>query len=199
MRRSWGLAAAACGLALAASACGVQSTGVHVASTLPFSASVLTNPPTASSAGDNAEVTLVLVSPSGTFHQVRRWVGKKPAKPVDLLQYLATTSPDDDASSLLTAVPPDLELKPTDHAHEFYIASPAKIGSVALKQMACTLDGYWREQPDDGRDKSTQFILPNGVQNGWDDCQQIFPPEPAPTTTSVRTKPGAPTGTPTGR
>jgi hypothetical protein len=175
----------AAGVTLTASACGVQPTGVHVASTIPFTASSAQNPPSATSAGSYVPVNLFLVSKSGggNPHEVTRYLPKKPSRAEDLLEPLAQISNDDEASNLTTSVPEGLQLRHTDNAHEYVILGPSP-SAIALKQMACTFDRYWRQlQPPDGQEFSTQFLLSDGSPWGWDDCHGVFgdsEPGPAP-------------------
>ncbi|GAA1972833.1 hypothetical protein [Catenulispora subtropica] len=194
MRRRWQTAAVpAAVVALTAGACGVQPTGVNVASTPLFSVSHTSDSPPASSAGGNEKVTLFLVPrDNASVYRVTRFVAKKPRQAPDLLQYLSTVTEDEQASNLDTSVPPDVELMATDSAHEFVVLNPPKLGSVALKQMACTFDAFWRQQqPYDGQKYSTQFIFPSGSKYDWDDCPSVFQDNsPGPTAPPARgTKP----------
>jgi hypothetical protein len=171
-------AAVAVAAATAVSGCGVQSTGVNVASTSPFSVPSTSSSPSASTAGGGSQaVTVYLMSKGlGYPRQATRYVRKQPASPLDLLSLMQDeeVTAEERANSLVTYVTDDIRLEPTGkHAHEYQIFSDEKPTTTALRQMACTFDLYWRMHPD-GQNPSTQFILPSGYENGWDDCAVLF-------------------------
>ncbi|MFL6115289.1 MAG: hypothetical protein ACJ786_28660 [Catenulispora sp.] len=179
-------------VATAVGGCGVQPTGVNVASTTLFSVSGSSGSPSASTAGGGSQaVTIYLMSKGlGYPREAVRYVPKPPTSPLDLLSLLKDeeVTSDDRANNLVTYVTDDIRLAPTGRqAHEFQIFSDQKPSTTALRQMACTFDLYWRAHPD-GQNFSTQFILPSGYENGWDDCQVVFGEDaPAATGKQART------------
>ena len=183
MRRWQALAALAAGVMLTAGACGVQPTGVNIASTLPFDVSSTETSPSVSSPGMTEEIQIFLMPKNGSNspHLVTRQVARKPAKATDLLEPLTEVTADDEQSGYATFVPPGVQLVPTKkNAHEYFLTGPTP-SQTGLKQIACTFDLYWRNlSPPDGQRYSTRFILEDGSDWGWDDCSGYFGPDDSP-------------------
>ncbi|MBW8806952.1 MAG: hypothetical protein AUG49_09340 [Catenulispora sp. 13_1_20CM_3_70_7] len=185
-------------VATAVGGCGVQATGVSVASTSLFSVPDSSSSPSASPPGGASQEVSIYLIPKGLGYprQVVRYLPKPPTSPLDLLPLMRDdeVTAEDRANNLVTYVTDDIRLVPTGkQAHEYQIYSDQKPSTTALRQMACTFDLYWRAHRD-GQNFSTQFILPSGYENGWDDCPVVFG-ENAPATTSKPAR--APTATAT--
>lgn len=174
MRRWQAMAGIAAGVALTAGACGVQPTGVNVASTSPFSVSQPSQAPSASSAAGSVQVRLFLVPKSpGFLHEVVHYVAKEPHTATDLVPYLREVDDDDSANNLTTSVPPGFTLEPTSSAHEYIIVGTLP-NSQAMNQLTCTFALYWRNHRD-GQKASTRFLRPDGtVYRNWDDCASLL-------------------------
>jgi hypothetical protein len=174
MRRAAAAAIVATGLALLASGCGVQPTGVNVAQTEPFNIPGSSSSQTVSPSRLNYEVDLFLYpTTNGLAKPVVRRVGSPAESISSLLEQLKTVTEDEAANGLVTYVPQDLQLMPTSNAHQYQVVTARKINTFAQQQLACTFSWYWRQHPD-GQLPSSQFIFPNGTHTDWSDCAYQF-------------------------
>ena len=180
MRRWQAIAGLAAGVALTAGACGVQPTGVNIASTSPFSVSQPSQSPSASSLGGSFQVQLFLVPKNpGYLHEVTHYVDEEPHTAVDLVPYLQELNTDDSANNLTTYVYPGFTLEPTSSAHEYIILGELP-NSQAMNQLTCTFAVYWRAHRD-GQKSSTRFLKPDKtVYRNWDDCASLLGEDPWP-------------------
>lgn len=183
MRRLVKAAAAAAGLALAATGCGVQSTGVNVAQAEPFSLSgASTSQAPSQSAAQYQMVLFFMPLTPGLPRQTVRFVTKPVRGVTDLLQQLKSSSDE----TLQTFVPPDLQLVPSPStAHQYIVQTEGKLLPAALEQLACTFSYYWRQHPDRGAEPSISLILPSGATTTWNDCTYLLGPASEPRASAI--------------
>lgn len=176
-------AAALAAVALAASGCGVQPTGVNVAQAAPFTASGSSTSQEPSQVPEPFQMVLYFIPETGGLPRQTVRASAKPATGInDLLQQLKT--PND--PTLVTYVPEDLQLIPTSNAHQYTVESDTKVGGVALDQLACTFSYYWRQHPDKGAAPSVSFIMPyGGNPTQWSDCAYLLGSSDAPKASAV--------------
>jgi hypothetical protein len=192
MRRVAAAALLAVGFALAVSGCGVQSTGVNVAQTEPFSTAAPNSSMSASPLAQRYPVRLFLFpAAAGSPREVTRYVSAQPKSAIDLA-YILRNQPQEDEDGYINKVPADLTLEQTSNAHEYRITSTSPVPPAALYQLVCTLDQYWQDRSD-GHTASTQFLYPASFPNGWQDCLNLLPDTPP--TKLVTSKPSVPTET----
>ena len=174
MRRLARAAVAATSLALVATGCGVQPTGVNIAQAGPFSASGTSSSQEPSQSAAQYQMVLYFIpATNGLPRQSVRYVTKPITGVGDLLEQLK--SPDD--PTLVTWVPQDLQLVPTSNAHQYAVQSEEKLNSAAQEQLACTFSYYWRQHPDPGAEPSISFILPGSFAGTtWNDCTYLLGP-----------------------
>lgn len=173
MRRLARAAAAAAGLALVATGCGVQSTGVNVAQAGPFTVSGTSSSQEPSQSAAPYQMVLYFIPyTNGLPRQSVRYLTKPITGVGDLLQQLKTS----DDPTLVTWVPQDLQLIPTSSAHLYIVQSEERLNSAAQEQLACTFSYYWRQHPDPGAEPSISFDLPNGTSTQWNDCAYLLGP-----------------------
>ncbi|NUP52373.1 MAG: hypothetical protein HOW97_34380 [Catenulispora sp.] len=188
--RTAAVAAVVSAVALVAGACGVQPTGVNIATTSPFSVSKAEGTsPTSAPGTDPYQVKIFLMpKTNGSAILVTRWIDKKPATAIDLLPQLWDTNiRESEAENLTTYVNPDFTLVQTKNAHE-YVIEGAEPSANALIQLTCTFDAWWRDHRDGTSEASTQFRYQGAVISTWDDCASLLGPDPSP---AGKPRPGA--------
>ncbi|GAA2062347.1 hypothetical protein GCM10009839_86850 [Catenulispora yoronensis] len=174
MRRPAAAVILAAGLALAASGCGVQSTGVNTSKTAPFSTTASSGSPSTLPSEARYPVPLVLFTgTSSNAREVTCYLPKEPKTVTDLVQMLAGADEEQCGEGYVTYVPADLALEKTDVAHEYRVTNPLKLHPFALLQLTCSFDRYWRNHPD-GKASSTLFDLPLGGSSQWQDCLYLL-------------------------
>lgn len=166
------MAVVAAGVGLLAGGCGVQSTGVNVAQTVPFNAGATSSSQQASPSQGIYPVSLFLFprTNKGPGAMVVRAVGNAPTA-MDLPGLLAETSPLAQDDQYTSYVPAGITLKKTQNAHEYYLFSDVPLASSAVLQLTCTFDQYWLAHPQAGIRPTTRFHLENGEDTQWQDCQ----------------------------
>jgi hypothetical protein len=172
MRRVHAAAVGIAALLVALTGCGVQPTGVNVASANPISAAQNTPSSSPAATGPTYPVRLFLTS-RGTLVPVTRSVGDKPSIMGVIDQIRQPVSADESELGYTTSVPPDLVLKPTTLAHEYIASRP--LTPTAVNQIVCTLDVYWLQHPDNRTNPSTHIIVPGQSYGGFDDCLSYAP------------------------
>jgi hypothetical protein len=173
VRRGKAVAVAAAAVALFATGCGVQPTGVNIAQTEPFGESPSSSPQSVSPSQYPYTVSVFLISSinKGPGTMINRPVATAPSL-ADLPNQLAQLSADEQVQQYTTYVPPGVTIKPGDQAHEFYVSSPTRLGTLAQQQLYCTFDQWWIQHRDN-RNPSTRLIFTDtGEDTGWQDCPE---------------------------
>ena len=176
MRRVRVITAMAACVALTVGGCGVQSTGVSIAPGGPFTATPSTSPQSAPPPQEPYSAYLYLYPINrGAGTMVQRPVATPPTA-MDLVNMLASLTSDEVNDQYQTYVTPDIRLQATGtQGHEYIVISNAgpKLNSLVLTQLNCTLDQYWRLNPDTNPTigPATRLIVPGSpYPPSWNDC-----------------------------
>lgn len=168
-------AAAAAGLLAGLSACGVQTTGVHVSAPGPVTLDGAVPSSSASDAGAGQYSYYLFLwhgKSVGSVTAVMR-TADHDLSPTEIVNALGAVNEDESADGYTTQVPYQFgaQLQTTKEKHSYQSVEP--LTSAALTQVVCTLDLYWVQHPDPDQRINTSTKI-SGVGIGypiWDDCK----------------------------